>query len=246
MKCFIVSSTITFVPNNYDDFVIGSASNQYIQGLILIENRNFATLMKAVALILTLAAPRFGWQLIVNHFGSSVARKRAAFEQLDKKCFVIKDINSEESLQIIEKENVDLLLNARTRFFFKKKVLSAPRIGCINIHHGLLPDQRGLMCDFWAHYHKTAFGFTIHQMTSRLDDGAILKASEVKTDQSNYLKSIQTAARLEATVITEVLDKIARTDKIEGVQNLKTQDTIYRSNPSFLDLYMLKFRGTKI
>ncbi len=246
MKCYIVSSTITFVPNNYEDFVIGVANDPCVQGLILIENRNWATLAKATALIVSFAAPRLGWQLIVNHFASSVARKKKAYEVLGKKFFIVDDINSSESLKIIENENVDLLLNARTRYFFKKKLLAAPKIGCINIHHGLLPDQRGLMCDFWAHFYKTKFGFSIHQMTPRLDDGPILKVSEVTTDQSSYLDSIQQGSAEEAQAIIEVIHKIALTKKIEGIENLKTENTIYRTNPSFLDLYKLKLRGTKI
>lgn len=246
MKCYIVSSTITFVPNNYEDFVIGIANNPHVQGLILIENRDLSTLLKAFALIATFAAPRLGWQLVTNHFGRSVKRKKKAYETLGKKFFLIENINSERSLKIIEDEKIDLLLNARTRYFFKKKILEAPKIGCINIHHGLLPDQRGLMCDFWAHYYKTNFGFSVHQMTPRLDDGPILKVSEVTTDQSNYLKSIQQGARNEVQAISDVLDRIAFTQKIEGVENLKTENTIYRTNPSFLHLYKLKFRGTKI
>lgn len=246
MKCYIVSSTITFVPNNYEDFVVGMAADPHVQGLILIENRDWPTLAKALLLILTGAAPRLGWQLIVNHFGRSTERKRQTYKAQGKKFHLVKDINSEEVLKIIELEQVDLLLNARTRYFFKKKVLAAPRLGCINIHHGLLPDQRGLMCDFWAHFYKTTFGFSVHQMTPRLDDGPILQVSQVVTDQSNYLESIRQGARQELLVAHEVLEKISREQKIVGTENLKTNNTIYRTNPSFLDLYKLKFRGTKI
>lgn len=246
MKCYIVSSTITFVPNNYEDFVLGIAQDRHVAGLILIENRDLRTLFKAFFLIVTWSAPRLGWQLLCNHFGASVARKKNTFEEMGKKFFLVNDINSQQSLQIIQQEKIDLLLNARTRYFFKKATLSAPRIGCINIHHGLLPDQRGLMCDFWAHFHKTKFGFSIHQMTSRLDDGQILKVSEVHTDQSHYLRSIEQGANDEVAVAIDVLHKIALDQKIVGIENLKTENTLYRKNPSFLDLYKLKFRGTKI
>lgn len=246
MKCFLVSSSVTFVPDNYESFVIGLSEDPRVQGLILIDNREFGVLAKALALLLTGAAPRLGFQLLRNFFGASTKRKRQAYVSQDKKFFLVDDINSEEVLDLIRRENVDLLFNARTRSFFKKKLLAAPTLGCINIHHGLLPEQRGLMCDFWAHMEKTPFGFSIHQMTSKLDDGPLLKVSEVKTDKTNYMNSIAQGARQEAMTAKEVLKEIEHSRKIQGTANAKSAQTVYRGNPGLLDFYKLRLRGTKI
>ncbi|WP_413560581.1 formyltransferase family protein [Bdellovibrio sp. HCB209] len=250
MKTFLVSSTVTFVPENYEAFVNSLADSDKIHGLILIENRDWKIVAKALALLLSGAAPRMGWHLLKNYFGSSNARKEQAFARNGKVFRVVSDINSKETLEFIKQENVELIVNARTRSFFKKNLLNAPRYGCINIHHGLLPEQRGLMCDFWAHMEKTSFGFSIHQMTSKLDDGPILHVGEVKTDSSNYMTSIFEGSLLESQAIENLLAKLAKNKHADnifsGLENIKTQETKYRTNPSLIDFYKLQLRGTKI
>lgn len=248
MKCFVVSSTVTFVPENYEGLLLGLAEIPEVQGLILIQNRDFMILLKACALILSFAAPRLGWQLLVNFFGNSTARKKKAYVTHEKKFFIVKDINATSSLDLIREEGVDLLLNARTRSFFRRRTLETPRLGCINIHHGLLPDQRGLMCDFWAHLENSPSGFSIHRMTPKLDDGPLLKVREVATDKKYYLESLRRGAAIELATARELLAEIAADPEkaLRGVPNTQTDRTLYRTNPGLRDFYKLRFRGTKI
>ena len=246
MRVFIVTSALTFVPQNYNEMVLGMLEDRRIQGLIIIQNKEFSLLLKALALLLTGAAPRFGWQLLKNFFGSSAQTKIQSFQQQGKSVFVVQDIHDENFLRQLEEQKIDLLINARTRAFFKKKLLQLPRLGCVNIHHGLLPHQRGLMCDFWAHLLKTPFGFSIHQMTSKLDDGLILKVVEVKTDGKNYLNSIGEAARQEVKALRETLDHIESSNKVDGKKNEQGAETVYRKNPGLADFYRLRFNGVQI
>lgn len=246
MKAFLVSSVVTFVPNNYTELVGGLAENPSIQGLILIDNREISIALKGLALLLSGAAPRMGLQLLKNYFSPQVGFKKNLYTARGKKFYLVTDINSEETAKLLRDEKVDLLLNARTRSFFRQTTRTAPRWGCINIHHGLLPEQRGLMCDFWAHLYQTRCGFSIHQMTTKLDDGPILKVVEVPTDRTNYMESIALAARLEVSAASEVLEKIAAAQAIVGTSNIQNSETVYRNNPKLLDFYKLHFRGTRI
>lgn len=246
MKTLVITSAVTFVPDNYDDLTLGLADNPYVQGLVVIDNRSADIYLKAFLLMLSGAGPLMGWHLLKNSLDNSLARKQKRYESLGKKVWVVKDINSEETIKFLSSLEPDVILNARTRSFFKKRLLSIPKIGCINIHHGLLPHQRGLMCDFWAHLFGTSFGFSIHEMTSKLDDGSLLKVVEVSSDKKNYLQSLKNAAQLETAAATEVLHEIARTQKIQGIENSKTDQTVYRSNPGLIDFYKLRLRGIKI
>jgi hypothetical protein len=83
-------------------------------------------------------------------------------------------------------------------------------------------------------------------MTSKLDDGAILNVTEVPSDKKDYLASLKTGARLEAQVASQLLANIHATGKIEGQNNIKTEKTVYRSNPGIKEFYKLRFRGVKI
>ena len=246
MRTWVVTSAVTFVPDNYEDLVLPLAEDPNIEGLLIIENRSPDVLLKALLLILSLAGPRMGWHLLKNYRAGSWKRKKRHFESKNKKVLVFKDINAPECLSALDQIKPDLILNARTRSFFRKKLLQLPRLGCINVHHGLLPDQRGLMCDLWAHLENTPAGFSIHVMTPKLDDGAILSVTEVPSDKKNYLSSIKDAARLEAQVASQLLANIQSTGKIVGQPNLKTEKTVYRSNPGLKEFYQLRLRGVKI
>lgn len=246
MKALVITSAVTFVPDNYDDLILGLAKSPHVQGLVVINNRSVDIFLKAFLLILSGAGPVMGWHLLKNSLDDSVSRKKKYYESLGKKFYLVKDINSEESLKLLSSFEPDIILNARTRSFFKKQLLSLPKIGCLNIHHGLLPNQRGLMCDFWAHLLNTPFGFSIHEMTSKLDDGPLLKVVEVTSDKKDYLESLKIGARLEATAASEVLEEIAQRQKIFGSENLKTEHTFYRRNPGLLDFYKLRLKGIKI
>lgn len=246
MRTVLVTSAVTFVPNNYDSLVLPLAHQPSVVGLIIVDNRSFDIVLKALALLFSGAAPALGWQLIKNYFDKPLERKQKYYETQGKKVWILKDINSEESLQLIQSLAPDILLNARTRAFFRKKLLAIPKWGAINIHHGLLPDQRGLMCDFWAHLFKTPAGFSIHQMTSKLDDGAILKVVPVVTEQKDYLLSIELEAQAEAEAAKQILEDLKSAGRILGQENLKTEKTVYRSNPRLRDFYRLRFMGVRI
>lgn len=246
MKTVLVTSAVTFVPNNYDDLVLSMAANPHIEGLIVIDNRSWKVVGQALILVLSFSAPRLGWQLLKNHFDDSLNRKRRKYNEYQKKIWLLPDINSESALKLLETIKPDLILNARTRSFYKKKLLQLPKIACINIHHGLLPDQRGLMCDFWAHLLDTKVGFSVHQMTSKLDDGLLLAVQEISSEKTDYLQSLKTGAIKEANIIEALLEKIASTGRLEGDENISTEMTTYRTNPKLRDFYKLRLRGIKI
>lgn len=246
MKTVLVTSAVTFVPHNYDDFVISMAASPQISGLIIIDNRSWKILLQALVLIMSAAAPRLGLQLLKNHFGSSMKERQKAYRHAHKQVWIIKNLNDDSSLNTLKEIQPDLILNARTRTFFRKNLLNIPKMGCLNIHHGLLPDQRGLMCDFWAHYFNTPAGFSIHKMTTKLDDGSILKVTEVPSDKTNYLLSLKEGAQIEAQVAKELLETLEKQGAIPEEENKATKTTIYRKNPGLLDFYRLRIRGIKI
>ncbi len=246
LRALLVTSRVTFVPENYSQLVCELAKAPHIAGCIVVDNRQWSLVAQGLVLVLTGAAPRLGAQLIINFFKDLLDHKKSAYDENKKIFVVVKNLNSDETLEILQREKIDLILNARTRTIFKKRLLETPRLGCINIHHGLLPDQRGLMCDFWAHLEKTSSGFSIHQMTPKLDAGAILNVVEVPTDKSNYLDSIYQGSKLEVSAALGVLAEINSKNQIQGQENLKSEKTTYRKNPTLIDFFKLRILGAKI
>ncbi len=245
MKSILVTSELTFVPENYDRMINSSLEHSAVIGLIIIKNKNFNFLLKALTMIFTLAAPRLGWNLLKNYLSPSNSRRRQICDKLNKKIWFIENINSQKTVDILQQEQIDLLINARTRSIYKKAILDKPRLGCINIHHGLLPEQRGLMCDFWAHLENEDFGFSIHQMTAKIDDGPILWVEKINLKKESYLKSILKASETEALVLKKLVDQIAEKDSLPTLP-ITTENINYRKNPSLFDCYKLQIKGIRI
>lgn len=246
LRAILVTSEVTFVGENYHQVILSLAKNPHIVGLVVIQNREPMLSVLGLAAALTGAAPRFGLQLFKNNLFPGTADKVSSYKAAGKEVFFTKDINTPETLTYLRSLNLDLIVNARSRCFFREDVLALPKLGCINIHHGLLPFQRGVMCDFWAHMHGRPFGFTVHQMTKKIDDGPILRVEEMKIPATSYTDSIFEGSKREAIVLGEVLDDIESKKVLSGIPNLKTSDTKYWKNPKLMDFYRLRLKGIKV
>ncbi|MGZ6391592.1 MAG: methionyl-tRNA formyltransferase, partial [Ktedonobacterales bacterium] len=65
-----------------------------------------------------------------------------------------------------------------------REILRQPRLGCLNVHPSLLPNNRGPDPLFWTFRHgETSTGVTIHQMDEGLDTGAILLQEHIEVPE---------------------------------------------------------------
>ncbi len=88
-------------------------------------------------------------------------------------------INSDNSMLLFKKANADLGLSLGNSYI-SKKIFSIPRYGMINIHGELLPQFRNAQSVIWQLYENSSVtGYTIHEVNSKIDDGAILKTEKV-------------------------------------------------------------------
>ncbi len=74
----------------------------------------------------------------------------------------------------------DLLISIQYHWLLRPKILSVPRLGCINLHLGLLPRYAGCSPIAWAILNgETEAGATLHFMTERFDDGDVIAQAKV-------------------------------------------------------------------
>jgi len=94
---------------------------------------------------------------------------------------------------------------------FRKGILDAARLRCINIHSGRLPKYRGMMPTFWQLLHgEERATVTVHDMAEKLDAGAVLATLDVELRQPDSLDRVITETkRAGARLMIEVLRKIA-------------------------------------
>ncbi len=93
------------------------------------------------------------------------------------------DIDNETLAEIVRRERVDLLLNVHSLRILAPDVLTAPTIGCFNLHPGPLPGFAGLNAPSWAIYEgATRYGCSLHWMTPEVDAGPVAYAAEFDVD----------------------------------------------------------------
>lgn len=244
MNALLVTSRVTFVPYNYAGFVAGLASCEHVGGLLVLDNAGLGIVRTALP-VTVVGAWRVGATLLANQVRSDP--RPAAFEALGKPVFRLETINSEAAVRIVEGHGFDLIVNARTRYIYKPPILEAPRLGCINVHHGLLPEQRGTMCDLWSLHEGRPAGFSIHAMTPKIDAGDILARVEVSDGSArHYPRYLARSAEREAEEVRRVLREIEAAGRVGGQPNRAPDGLVQRRNPTWRQVLAMKRAGLKL
>ncbi len=85
------------------------------------------------------------------------------------------DPNTPNVIAQIEAAQPDFLFSFYYRNMLKAPLLAIPKRGCYNMHGSLLPKYRGRVPVNWAIIHgETETGATLHAMTEKPDNGAIV------------------------------------------------------------------------
>ena len=92
------------------------------------------------------------------------------------------EINSLEIEEKIKKESPDIIFVFGSSLL-KENIFSIPKIGCINIHTGLVQYYRGVDSSFWALYDERPdrIGATVHFIDKSIDAGEIIFQGTPKT-----------------------------------------------------------------
>lgn len=251
MKILVVTSEVTFVPDNYNQFLEGllkttSGTQDLSIGLVILRNNSYKLLFQGLFLILS-GARHTGFHLIKN----SIRAKFKDKKHLDLPIQYFDNPNSPDFIDYVKQLQIDLLVNARTRFIYKSKILKTPKIGAINIHHGLLPGYRGLMCDFWALFDDRPTGFSIHKMEKKIDNGAIVRrvrtsSPHEKKLRRNFANLILESSKQEGVELGHLLKSITISQQIPIEQANVTTNPIYTKNPDFFTIRKMLQKGIEL
>lgn len=252
MKTIFVTSDVTYVKDNYLSLIDRVTSQKDLPtgidpaAVIMIKVPE-KLLLKNIFGLLAIGAPGFSFTLMRNLLQSRLNDPRVKLlNERGIRLFSCKTVNSQAALQFIGGLQPDLMVNMRTRNIYKKPVLDLPRIGCINIHHGLLPDNRGTMCDLWAWIEDRPVGFSIHWMNEKIDDGSIIERCEVDTQGvRSYIEIPFRSSQLEAPCLLNCLERIRRHGRTVGMPNV-TEKENYTRTPSPAKIAEIRRRGLRL
>ncbi|MBI2520202.1 MAG: hypothetical protein HYV97_07285 [Bdellovibrio sp.] len=217
MRALLATSQITYVPGNYAPLfkqLLPLQAHQ-IKGIILLQNLSPQILIKALGLY-AMGARKTGLGFLQNivRLMLNWDPREVLARQFNVPVFKFESMNSPEAIKLVKDLDIDLVVNMRTRCIYKSPILAAPRLGCINIHHGLLPDYRGTLCDLYALSEGRPAGFSIHHMVEKVDAGVLYKRCEVGHGDKNYQEYLKRSAQIEAQALSEIFSYIEKEGRL--------------------------------
>lgn len=158
------------------------------------------------------------------------------------------NINSKESLELINELKVDVIFSIAASQIFKKDLLNLPRRGCFNIHTSKLPLNRGMMPNFWSLYNYDKHpisAITLHMMNEKLDDGKILVQEEFKLNPNESLDTlIRRTKKMSVDVFLKAISHIEK-GSFNLIENDPSKAT-YNTFPTREDVLKFESKGLKI
>lgn len=101
------------------------------------------------------------------------------------------NLNGTRAAALLRELGVDLGVVLGTRVL-KRSTFAIPRLGCLNVHKGKVPEYRGLPPGFWELYDgQSSAGVTIHFVDDGLDTGDIVGADTVPIHPCDSVESLQ-------------------------------------------------------
>jgi methionyl-tRNA formyltransferase len=249
VRVLLVTSRLTFVPGNYLRFLdaVLSKASQHIVALALVDNVDLKTVAKIPAMAL-LGAGGLARAMARNVLELPMRRREQLFARLGIPVRTVPSMNHPEAIAWARSLELDLIVNARTRDIYRSEILETPRLGCINIHHGILPEERGVMCDLHALSEGRPAGFSIHRMTRKLDDGEILLKKVVsQAGERDFLRHIEIGSGVEGESLAELMATTAELGALpEGTPN-RSEKAVYRKMViSFSQVQALRKKGVRL
>ena len=142
--------------------------------------------------------------------GQAQLSKRYGFQ-----VFEVENLNGQEAIEKLQSLKPDLGIVLGTRVL-KRPLFEIPRLGCINLHKGRVPDYRGMPPGIWELYEgEHSAGVTVHFVDDGLDTGDVLDTSEVpihrkETPESLSAKLTHEGSRVLARVVQQIQDGTAQ------------------------------------
>ena len=151
------------------------------------------------------------------------------------------DLNGPAAAAKLLSLEADLGIVLGTRVL-RREIFSVPRLGCINLHKGRVPDYRGLPPGFWELYDGAeSAGITVHFVDSGLDTGDVIATSEIPIEPLDTPDTVLEKLHREGTrVLAEAVASIQRDSFSRQPQPRSARKT--RTKPSRAQVAALRNR----
>jgi methionyl-tRNA formyltransferase len=135
---------------------------------------------------------------------------RAKAEALDLPVLAVEDVNAAAAIDAVRDARPDAIIVVSFGQMLKRRILSLPRLGCLNVHFSLLPELRGAAPVAWAiirGYEGT--GVSVIRMVRRMDAGPVYaqRAEAIREDDTTATLS-ERLSRAGAELMMDALPRV--------------------------------------
>ena len=125
--------------------------------------------------------------------------------------YYVGDASSRKLQKLIKKNNISLIVVSTFNQLLKPALFELPSYGSINIHPSRLPTHYGPCPLFWTYFnHEMETGYSIHQIDSGEDTGALLYQQDVSVSFAMPARSLSEKMADEvASSLPDVIQEIA-------------------------------------
>jgi len=157
----------------------------------------------------------------------------------------VPSVNSAECHDHLRSWQPDVVIISGTTVLALETIALA-KIATLNMHHGILPEIRGVYSIFWGlvEGRHDWIGVTIHVVEPQVDTGAILGQARVRVYPADCEVSLFARATREGIrILSDVVDTYARGETPQTISRAGVARA-YRSVPTFWDFWrVMRRRG---
>jgi len=160
--------------------------------------------------------------------------------------FLTPSVNDPAFLDRLRTEELDLIVSVAAPEIFAPELLAIPRLGCINLHSGKLPNYRGMMPTFWQILHgEDVITISVHKMVPKIDAGDVLGTHLFPLESRDSLDRVITGTKREsARLLIRVLHDLHKGD-VKPIP-LDFAEAGYFSFPEPADVREFRRRGHRL
>ena len=156
-------------------------------------------------------------------------KQRYGSEKLEIPLLKTKNINDENFIEKISSLDCDLFINWGHSQIFSESLLTSSKLGCLNLHRGILPNARGFDPVFGERVNgETMLGQTVHFMSKKIDQGKIVNQRKFEVDLNLYRDEVDKI--FQKDIVNFYFDSI---NKIQNNDNLSMTTSFGRYYPKY-------------
>lgn len=153
----------------------------------------------------------------------------------------IDDVNDPEIQSLLRSAGVDLIVSCYFDQFFNDETIAAARLGGINVHTSMLPENRGPMPVMFSRLKDSPnVGVTVHRIQPKIDTGEILAQQACPVSMTT---TVMSATKTLHGLGLGMVDTLVAGSDFDSSTGLPQGEGSYEGFPKAVDFRMARARG---